>query len=223
MALTNYGELKASVASWLARSDLTAAVPDFITLAETKIRSEQNITTEMYSDANNGNAFAYESTPMDLPTYVRRLRAVWANTASHKHPIRVTTADEYRSLVGKNLDATGVPEIASVFLRGSQFGSEGGLRLRLWPKPAESFDLDLQYVRDFAALTNDTDTNTILTYFPGAYLFGALLEAEPFIQHDERLAVWERKYAAAMRALNIEAGQMETGASLKRARLPRSF
>jgi len=34
MALTTYTELKASIADWLNRSDLTAAIPDFISLAE---------------------------------------------------------------------------------------------------------------------------------------------------------------------------------------------
>ena len=40
MALTTYTELKASVADWLNRTDLTAAIPDFITLAESKFSTE---------------------------------------------------------------------------------------------------------------------------------------------------------------------------------------
>ena len=34
MALVNYSDLKTSIADWLNRSDLTATIPDFITLAE---------------------------------------------------------------------------------------------------------------------------------------------------------------------------------------------
>ena len=33
MALTTYTELKASVADWLNRTDLTNVIPDFISLA----------------------------------------------------------------------------------------------------------------------------------------------------------------------------------------------
>ena len=37
MALVTYTDLQASVAAWLKRSDLTSAIPDLITLAETEI------------------------------------------------------------------------------------------------------------------------------------------------------------------------------------------
>ena len=37
MALSTYSELKTSVADWLNRSDLTSAVPDFISLAEAQV------------------------------------------------------------------------------------------------------------------------------------------------------------------------------------------
>ena len=48
MALTTYTELKASIADWLNRSDLTAAIADFISLAEAQIertlRTRQMLT-----------------------------------------------------------------------------------------------------------------------------------------------------------------------------------
>ena len=34
MAITNYTQLQSSIASWLLRDDLTAVIPDFITLAD---------------------------------------------------------------------------------------------------------------------------------------------------------------------------------------------
>ena len=37
MALTTYTELKAAIADWLNRSDLTSQIPDFITLAEAEM------------------------------------------------------------------------------------------------------------------------------------------------------------------------------------------
>jgi hypothetical protein len=37
MAINNYTELVAAIAEWLARDDLTARIPDFVTLAEAKI------------------------------------------------------------------------------------------------------------------------------------------------------------------------------------------
>ncbi len=42
MALTTYTELKTSIGDWLNRSDLTTAIPDFISLAEAQITVYQN-------------------------------------------------------------------------------------------------------------------------------------------------------------------------------------
>ena len=40
MALTNYNELKTSIADFLNRDDLTNIIPDFITFAETNINRD---------------------------------------------------------------------------------------------------------------------------------------------------------------------------------------
>lgn len=40
MALSNYSELKSAVANWMARSDLTGDVPEFIQLAEASLNRE---------------------------------------------------------------------------------------------------------------------------------------------------------------------------------------
>ena len=37
MAISNYGELKTSVANWLDRDDLTERIPEFIALCESMI------------------------------------------------------------------------------------------------------------------------------------------------------------------------------------------
>ena len=47
MALTTYTELKASLADWLNRTDLTAAIPDFITLAESQMERQLRLRQMM--------------------------------------------------------------------------------------------------------------------------------------------------------------------------------
>ena len=43
MAFTTYTELKSVVADYLARTDLTAQIPDFITLAEVRLKRDLRI------------------------------------------------------------------------------------------------------------------------------------------------------------------------------------
>lgn len=41
--INDYATLKTAIASWLARADLTAAIPDFIQLAETRFNRELRV------------------------------------------------------------------------------------------------------------------------------------------------------------------------------------
>ena len=47
MALANYTDLLASVASYLHRSDLTANIPDFVVLAEARISRDLRIRKQI--------------------------------------------------------------------------------------------------------------------------------------------------------------------------------
>ena len=58
MALANYTDLLASIAGWLNRTDLTAVIPDFVTLAEARIardlrlRRQVTLASVIVSDEN---------------------------------------------------------------------------------------------------------------------------------------------------------------------------
>jgi len=65
MALTTYAELKTSVGDWLNRTDLTTAIPDFISLAEAQI--ERNLRTrQMIVRSTASINTEYAATPTDF-------------------------------------------------------------------------------------------------------------------------------------------------------------
>ena len=51
MALANYTDLKSTIASYLARSDLTAIIPNFIQLAEIRLRRDIRISEMLTNTA----------------------------------------------------------------------------------------------------------------------------------------------------------------------------
>jgi hypothetical protein len=58
---------------------------------------------------------------------------------------------------------------------------------------------------ELPALLDDTQqTNWLTDYAPNLLLYGALLEATPFLKNDERLPTWQGFYQAAANALNTE-------------------
>ena len=53
------------------------------------------------------------------------------------------------------------------------------------------------YFKYFTALSDSNTTNDMLTYHPDAYLYGALVEAEPYLYNDKRLQTWSSLYDRA--------------------------
>jgi len=47
--ITTYAELQTSIATWLVRDDLTAIIPDFITLAESKFKRDIRVREQAIS------------------------------------------------------------------------------------------------------------------------------------------------------------------------------
>lgn len=75
-----------------------------------------------------------------------------------------------------------------------------GDTLRFGPTPDAAYGVSLAYYKKFDALSV-TPGNWLLTNAPGVYLYAALLEAQPFLMNDARLAVWASMLGAATRSL----------------------
>lgn len=204
MALTNRTELLASIADWLNRSDLTSVIPDFITLAEAEMKRTLRRATEsttIYISAGN----------MDGPS----------DMAEPIH-LRLSSGDPYKD--GTLLLCT--PEMLTdvrqrtgyVQGRPTHYAFYDG-QLQFAPIPDQSYDGILLYAQQLTALTVSNTTNAVLTESPDLYLFGALLQAAPYLEHDERLAVWQAKFDNALAQMNEMRERESYGAGLKEARL----
>jgi hypothetical protein len=53
-------------------------------------------------------------------------------------------------------------------------------------------------------LDDSTQTNWLTDYAPNLLLYGALLEATPFLKNDDRITTWQNFYQSAANALNTE-------------------
>jgi hypothetical protein len=71
----------------------------------------------------------------------------------------------------------------------------------LAPTPNQDLDVEIVYRANLPALAS-TSTNWLLTLAPDLYLYGALLEASPYIQNDERLGVWASAVSTVIDQLN---------------------
>lgn len=181
MAISNYSELKAAIADWLDRSDLTDSIPDFITLAETRHRRDFKIRRmETRVTANTIADTEYYS----LPDNFVAMRNIQLNTDPKTSLEYLTPEQMDRIYAGSN---KGKPKAFSII----------GNNIQLRPLPDSVYQIEMLYFKYFTPLSDSNTTNDMLTYHPDAYLYGALVEAEPYLQNDKRIQVWAGYYDRA--------------------------
>lgn len=72
------------------------------------------------------------------------------------------------------------------------------------PTPDQDYPAEILYYELPALLSDTNQTNWITEYAPQLVLYGALLEATPFLKNDERIPVWKQFYSEAVSAINTE-------------------
>lgn len=185
MSLSNYTDLKSAVANWLNRSSdtsLVSVVPDLITLAETRfnrlLRLNAQDTTS--SGTLSGPLISIPSDLVDL----KRITVAVNGTEYDLRYLSPEDFDNYASLSGAPLVYTSQTNSYSVA-----------------PGPDSNYAYTIYYAAKFAALSDASPTNWLLTNAPDVYLYGALLEAEPFLKNDARIPLWASAFQNSIDAL----------------------
>ena len=186
MALNTYTGIKEAVADWLDRSDLTDRIPDFIALAEARISRDLRIRPmEVRSIMYTSSGQKY----FNLPGGYLQMRNIQLNT-NPTQPLEYITPEMLDRLYGSN--TTGKPRAYTLI----------GDEIQLSPIPDAAYELEMAFYEKFTSLGDGTSgtvtTNYLTKNAPDVLLYGALMEAEPFIKNDERLAVWLNGYSNAV-------------------------
>jgi len=174
MAISNYTELKTAVANWLDRDDLTDRIPEFIALAEARfnrvlrLRSmESKYTADTVAGQRN----------LALPASYIQMRNFQVNT-SPLTTLSYVTPEIYDRLWGGSTQGT--PKFYTILANEVSFG----------PTPASTQEVEMLFYKKFENLSGSVATNWMITNAPDIYLYGSMLEAEPFIMNDERVPLW---------------------------------
>jgi hypothetical protein len=204
MALSTYAELKTSIGDWLNRSDLTNAIPDFISLAEAQVERTLR-TRQMIVRANASFDAQYGAVPADF-LETKSLKLTSTNPQTPLEFLSIDALDNKAS----EYTGSGKPRF---------FGVVGG-QFRLVPVPDATYTTELTYYAKLTKLSNSVTTNWLLTSSPDIYLYGALLQAAPYLQDDARIQVWSSLYDRAMSELQTadDRGASSGGALLTRAK-----
>jgi hypothetical protein len=177
MALSTYADLKAAIASWLNRADLSSTIPDFIRLAESTLndvlRQADMITQSTGITITSGKA----TLPADV------LEIVYAQVGSTEdEPLEQISPQQLTMLRRTRTRGAANPRFFAII----------GRQIVVTPTPA-SGTLDINYYQRIPTLVGglDSGTNWLLTDAPHLYLYTSLLHATPFLMDDARYAVFQ--------------------------------
>jgi hypothetical protein len=200
MALANYTDLLASVASWMNRTDLTAVIPDFVVMAEGRIANDLRIRQQLTTDVLTTVAGTQAVTlPFDYLEFEN---------------VSIAGGTETQCLYStkEHLDANypdggpqGRPAVFSIVGNSILFG----------PTPDDAYTVNVEYYGRFDPLAS-TPTNGLLTYQPNLYLYACLREASLFVMDDERASHWDALYKGVVANLkNADENATHSGSSLR--------
>lgn len=197
MALSNYTELQASLASWINRADLTSQIPDFIAIGESSIADdvrlrEMLVTTTLatvpgqdYIDLPDGwlefeNILGTDGTPLiyETPLNLRANASLYAGDSLSRYSIE-------------------------------------GDRLIFGSVQSSAVNLPASYYKQIDPLS-ETATNFLLQKRPQIYLYAALAQAALFMMDDPRAATWQGAYEAAVgKAGSSDRKALSSGGTLR--------
>lgn len=187
MALDTFAGLKTTIADYLNRDDLTSIIPSFITLAEAKFNRKLR-TRQMVKRANGQIETAFFSYPADW----LQAKEFQLNTSPIVRLEFVTEAYGDK-LKAERYVSTGQPAYYTIT----------GTQLEFIPTPDSTYSAELTYYAKIPALSDENTSNWLLSYAPDLYLYGALLEAAPYLKDDERLGVWGQMYNGSITDIEV--------------------
>jgi len=192
-SVMTYTSLVENIQSYLERTDTATLdkIPLFIMLAEQVIASQIKFL---------GNLTVNTST-MTIGANVIDKPACWHKTVS----MNITVSGERQPVFNRRYEylreywpdpaETEVPKF---------YCDYDYTHWMVAPTPAAAYDFEVLYYERVQPLDSSNQTNWFTIYAPQALLYGALLQAMPFLKNDERIPMWQGQYKLIMDILTAE-------------------
>ncbi len=194
MAYNTYDDLVTSVADYLREDNLTSQIGDFVLLFEA-IEGAKLV----HPYAQKQEVVSISEFPYTLPSDCAHLRSF--GVKGELPYTQVSWEHLYNRDRPYNAYAvTAVGDEQKIYARTIQ------------ESPS---DFEITYRAKLGNLVNEV--NWLYRNFPMIYLYGSLIQAEPYLNQDQRIATWNAMYQGSLRALETSARLLEQGAPVRSA------
>lgn len=196
MAITTYAELQDAAANWLERTDLTARIPEFIALCESRLNRTLD-TRSMQSD--NALTGVIGSRYIALPAGFREPVALWQNLNAGRQPLTFVDPSQLATWT-----VNGWPTKWTI----------DGDNLAFERPCSEAFSFTLRMLGALG-LSDSSTTNYVLTNYPDVYLFGTLTEAGPYLKDQDILTIYDTRFQTSLAEMRAKENRNRSLAPLR--------
>lgn len=197
MALATYTDLRSAIARVLQRSDLVAAIPDLIAVAESQM--SQRLDARLQDTVSTLSTVSGTET-VALPSDALSIRSLTVTSSTPVIALDYVTPEKLR--IDYAYKTAGTPLVYAV----------AGSNAYLAPVPDAAYTLTIVYRARVPSLSDSVTTNYVLSNYPDVYLYGALANAGPYIEDNARVTQWKQAFQMAIEGVN--AVDWHTGSSM---------
>lgn len=177
MALANYTDLQASIASWHHRS--VSEITDFITLAEKRINK---LIDSRIGEVEATLTATVGSRYIALPSGYQANYGLWLTEYGNRIEMVYVSPE----MLPVTDDSNSQPRYYTI----------DGANIAFEYKCSDTFSFVLRYKKGYSIAT--TSTNDMLTNHPSCYLYGAMREASVFSNDDANAQKYEALFQQAI-------------------------
>lgn len=196
-----FAQLQTKVAAYLDRSDLTSIIPDFINMAMHKIERKHNfrhMSVRTETSLLSGDYFIANPFPRYKELYNAH---VYDSNGYRYKPLNRVSFDVAVKSYPDLTDSTGRPiMIAEYQTVETSLSTDAQPTLKFLLRPT----CDASYTLDWGAYQYSPDLDSTYTtnwWTQNAWeilLYAALMEAEPYLQNDAKMATWAAMLQSAL-------------------------
>lgn len=192
MALGTYTAILGTPADWLHRSDLTTSqAADWVDLFEASFNATNRVR-QMETEATYVATSGFVNHPTNWLQW-KELRCTYNGSTYNLEPV----TDEAAVLRTYGESATAVPRYYKV----------KGSKTYLYPTAPGASIITTYYAG--VGLDGTTNTNWLLNAYPGAYLYGTLLQATAYTGDDPRIPMWQSALQQTLAEIKADSRKSE--------------
>lgn len=186
MSLASYDDLVSSIIKWSHRKDILDLIPDFIALAEYEMFNNAQ-TQLMIRETEFISIAAADARYLALPPNFEKARSVQLETSNGYCDVKFKAPEQLNRKI-----TTGQPRFFTVV----------GTELEFDRVPDSSYTIQIQYYKKPDPITEDNQTNSVITGYSNIYLYGVLHQVFLWSEDAEEAIKYAGKFQDAIKGAN---------------------